>query len=276
MTHEHEPFDEQDEAPETRVFSTEIPPAVQRVLDEESQRRSHVVIALSGSHAYGFPSPDSDYDLKAVHVATSNELLGLLEPRLVFDRLEKIQGVEIDYTSNEIHPVLVGLLKGNGNYFERFLGPIMLRTSPELFEIQTLVKRTLSRRVFHHYRGFASGQKKELEKPEGRTSKKLLYVLRTALTGTHLLKTGEMLVDLSRLAEAHDVPGVKSLIEAKRAGERTLLSDTDLARWSTVVDGVMTNLEQAHATSVLPAEPSTQAELESWLIALRKRSFNES
>src|SRR5690606_22403890 len=38
-----------------------------RVLDEESARRRHLVIALSGAHAYGFPSPDSDLDLKAVH-----------------------------------------------------------------------------------------------------------------------------------------------------------------------------------------------------------------
>ena len=31
--------------------------------------RRHLVIYLSGAHAYGFPSPDSDLDLKCVHVA---------------------------------------------------------------------------------------------------------------------------------------------------------------------------------------------------------------
>ena len=34
-----------------------------RVLDEEEAQREHVVVYLSGAHAYGFPSPDSDLDL---------------------------------------------------------------------------------------------------------------------------------------------------------------------------------------------------------------------
>ncbi|MFY1825632.1 nucleotidyltransferase domain-containing protein, partial [Myxococcus fulvus] len=29
-----------------------------RVLDEESARREHLVVSLTGAHAYGFPSPD--------------------------------------------------------------------------------------------------------------------------------------------------------------------------------------------------------------------------
>jgi uncharacterized protein len=35
------------------------------VLAEEEAERHHVVVALSGAHAYGFPSPDSDLDLKS-------------------------------------------------------------------------------------------------------------------------------------------------------------------------------------------------------------------
>ena len=39
-----------------------------RVLAHESAQRRHLVISLSGAHAYGFPSPDSDLDLKCVHL----------------------------------------------------------------------------------------------------------------------------------------------------------------------------------------------------------------
>jgi hypothetical protein len=35
---------------------------------------------LSGAHAYGFPSPDSDLDLKAIHVAKTADLLGFDVP----------------------------------------------------------------------------------------------------------------------------------------------------------------------------------------------------
>lgn len=33
---------------------------------------------ISGAHLYGFPSPDSDYDLRGVHILPVKELLGLI------------------------------------------------------------------------------------------------------------------------------------------------------------------------------------------------------
>ena len=32
---------------------------------------------VSGAHLYGFPSPDSDYDLRGVHVLPLTEVIGL-------------------------------------------------------------------------------------------------------------------------------------------------------------------------------------------------------
>src|SRR5438477_12585275 len=90
-----------------------------RVLDEEAARREHVVVYLSGAHAYGFPSPDSDLDLKAIHVARTEDLLGFEVPSPTVDRAEILDGVEIDYTSNELAHALSGILAGNGNFLER-------------------------------------------------------------------------------------------------------------------------------------------------------------
>ena len=135
-----------------------------RVLAEEGARRRHVVVSLSGAHAYGFPSPDSDLDLKAVHAEPAVRLLGLRPPEAHSSRMEVIQGVEVDYSSNELGGVLAALLAGNGNYFERFLSAITLEGSPELEELRPIVQRALSRRVYRHYSGFARGQLREWEK----------------------------------------------------------------------------------------------------------------
>src|SRR5690349_5880724 len=89
-----------------------------RVLDEEEADRAHLVVSLSGAHAYGFPSPDSDLDLKSVHIEPTARLLGLFRSAASPSRMEIIDGVEIDYSSNEIHPVLLGVLQGNGNYIK--------------------------------------------------------------------------------------------------------------------------------------------------------------
>src|ERR1700739_3042238 len=96
------------------VLSVEQKNVMARVLAEEEARREHVVVYLSGAHAYGFPSPDSDLDLKAVHVATTADLLGLSAPPPTFDRAEIIGGIEIDYTSSELAHALAGMLAGNG------------------------------------------------------------------------------------------------------------------------------------------------------------------
>src|SRR6188768_1483804 len=96
-------------------------------LAERERERRHLVVYLSGAHAYGFPSPDSDLDLKCVHIAPTSSLVGLDVPEeSAGDRIEVIDGVELDYGSNELGPVLRGSIKGNGNYLERILGELVL------------------------------------------------------------------------------------------------------------------------------------------------------
>src|SRR4051794_25148333 len=147
----------------------------------EAQRR-HLVIYLSGAHAYGFPSPDSDLDLKCVHVAPTADLVGLVPVGDPGDRIVVVEGVELDYGSNELGPVLLGALKGNGNYLERLFGELALGGDRALLdEARAVVRPTLSRRVQRHYKGFATSQLHAFDdKP---TAKRALYVLRTAATG---------------------------------------------------------------------------------------------
>lgn len=240
-----------------------------RVLAEESARRSHVVISLSGAHAYGFPSPDSDLDLKAVHVLPARAFLGFPSTPAPAERLELIDGVEIDYSSNELGGVLLGVLKGNGNYFERFLSRFALSTSPAFEVLKPVVQRALSTRVARHYLGFATQQRNEWERSGLKSTKKLLYVLRTVSTGTHLLLTGELETDLSVLAGRYGLGDAVELIDAKKRGERAELSDALAQKWAARVDGVFAMLLDAEKHSVLPPEAVNADELEATLISLR-------
>ncbi|MEM9488115.1 MAG: nucleotidyltransferase domain-containing protein [Myxococcota bacterium] len=245
----------------------------EQVLTAEQARRSHVVVALSGAHAYGFPSPDSDLDLKAIHVAETAQLLGFGRIAESADRLEVIDGVEIDYTSNELRPVLVGILAGNGNYIERVLGHLSAYTSPTHDELRPLVSAALSQRVYGHYRGFAANQRRAFEQAEQPTAKKLLYVLRTALTGVHLLRAGELRIDLNTTADEYGFAEAAELIAAKSAGERVTLDPRARQRWADKLDQLFELLDRARDRSCLPAEPANAAQLESWLIELRKRGL---
>jgi predicted nucleotidyltransferase len=241
------------------------------VLREEQSKRRHLVVALSGAHAYGFPSPDSDLDLKAIHIAPTAALLGLAEVPTTSDRAEVIEGVEIDYTSNELSAALRGLLKGNGNYLERVLGTHQMLVADELAELRPLAQASLSKRYYGHYLGFARQQDAELAKAP--TAKKLLYVLRTALTGTHLLRAGELRVDLNDNLDEYGYGDARELIEKKKAGERTVLDQVSLRAWQPRVQKAFALLDDALTRSRLPHESPNAGVLEAWLIDLRMRQL---
>lgn len=243
------------------------------VLDEESTRRRHIVVYLSGAHAYGFPSPDSDLDLKGIHLAATESFLGLRPPQLTYDRMGFVDDIEIDYTSNELGPALAGILKGNGNFLERVLGAATLLTSPLHSELAPLVHKCLSRRVHAHYHGFATSQLRALTASP--TVKKTLYVLRTALTGAHLLRTGELVTDVTQLLDDYGFAAARPLIDAKLKGERTSLTETERESWEAELARAFTALTAAADSSVLPTEPpaSAVAALESWLIATRRAAL---
>jgi hypothetical protein len=247
----------------------------QTFLSEEETKRSHLVVSLSGAHAYGFPSPDSDLDLKAVHVAPTAELLGLRPEPKPAERLEVISGVEVDYSSNEVQHVLKGILGGNGNFVERILGHLQPRVSDELLSVKPLVKAALSRRLHRHYNGFARQQFKEWEKTGFKSAKKLLYVVRTSMTGIHALRTGEVVTDVTQLVDEYAVTGVSDLIEQKRRGEKSELPDALATEWRTRVEGFFLRLDTSMTEAVLPAEPTPKAAdaLEGWLLDLRRSRF---
>ncbi len=240
------------------------------VLDHESTKRNHVVISLSGAHAYGFPSPDSDLDLKCVHLAPTSTLLGFPRVAAPAERLEVIDGVEIDYSSNELGGVLLGILKGNGNYLERFLSGFAMSTGPGFDTLVPIIRRSLSSRVARHYAGFGTQQREEWKKGGMRSAKKLLYVLRTTLTGTHLLLTGEMVTDVTTLLTRYGLDDAMELVEQKRRGEKADLPEALSLKWASRVEGLFAGLTAAEANTVLPPEPQNEAELENALVSLRR------
>ena len=246
---------------------------MERVIAEEERKRYHVVIALSGAHAYGFPSSDSDLDLKSVHIEPTARVLGLDTTAPHADRMEVVDQIEIDYTSNEIKPVLLGVLQGNGNYIERILGALIPHASPELDDLRILVARTLSRRLFRHYLGFATSQLKAFHAEREGSTKKLLYVLRTALTGAHALRRGEIVVDLRELIDEYGFSDARELIASKRSGERVSLPGELGERWTEEVARAFTVLEAAHQSSSLPESPRGAGDLEAWLLEQRRKRF---
>lgn len=252
----------------TDAMTAEQRRVAERVVAEVAHDRQVLVISLCGAHAYGFASVDSDLDLKGVFQAPTESLLGLRDAPGAIDRQEWIDGVEVDLTLNELTQVVRGLLKGNGNMLERVLDPAPLFADEGLAELREQVRKNFSKRSHAHYRGFAHSQKLAVDPSEPK-AKKLLYVLRTCLTGAHLLEAGEVVPDLVALAPEHGFPEVPELVEIKRSAELGVLPESWRERVPGLIERAFARLDQALEASSLPAEPGAAAELERWLIDRR-------
>jgi hypothetical protein len=127
--------------------------------------------------------------------------------------------------------------------------------------------------VHRHYRGFGNNQLRFLEKEP--TAKKLLYVLRTTTTGIHLLATGELEADLTRLMDLYGLADAADLVRQKRTGERVGIDPKLLDAWRPRLERLFGQLDEARDASPLPEEPPNEAEVRAWLLRVRRRRFRE-
>lgn len=161
---------------------------------------------ISGAHLYGFPSPDSDYDLRGVHILPVPEIIGLEAGRETIEVSEIRDGLEIDLVTHDVKKFFGLMLKKNGYVMEQLFSPLVLRTSPEHEELKEIAKACLTRHHSHHYFGFAETQWKLFDKECPRRVKPLLYVFRVLLTGIHLMRSGRIESNLITLNQEFKLP----------------------------------------------------------------------
>jgi predicted nucleotidyltransferase len=238
---------------------------------------------ISGAHLYGFPSPDSDYDLRGVHVLPPAKVVGLeVRDETVQDE-RIIEGMEMDIVTHDVRKFFGLLLKKNGYVLEQLFSPLVVHTTPEHAELKAIchpglsdsaAKRTgvITRHHSHHYFGFAETQWKLFAKERPRRVKPLLYVYRVLLTGIHLMRTGLVEANLVTLNDTFRLPFIPDLIARKLAGpEQSTLDDADPAFHEAEYQRLRGELQSAHEASHLPELPDeeTRAALNDLLVRIR-------
>lgn len=233
-----------------------------------------LTVGLTGSHLYGFPSPDSDLDLKGLHLAPLDAVIGLRPLQETHDRLQVFEGIECDLTTHEARKAIGLLLRGNGNMLERLLSPYQLYAGPQAGALADLARGSISRQFFNHYAGFFRGMCREYAKLAAPTAKKMLYCYRVALTGTHLLNTGELECNVTRLAPLYGHPLVKQLVELKRStAELVTLTPEQDATYRSAWPDLDAALRTAMDASTLPDAPPNTDAWHDWLVTTRKAAL---
>lgn len=225
---------------------------------------------ISGAHLYGFPSPDSDYDLRGVHLLPLDQVVGLDAGEETVEKEGIYDGLEIDLVTHDAKKFFGLILKKNGYVLEQVFSPLVVHSTPEHEELKAIAADCITRHHAHHYLGFAATQWKLFRKEEPPRVKPLLYVYRVLLTGIHLMRTGEVEANLRTLNQTAQLSYIDELIELKLAGpEKGSLPEADLDFHEKEYQRLVAELETASKESALPEVPTGKAALNSLLIRLR-------
>jgi len=193
---------------------------------EEIEREEVVTILFaveSGSRAWGFPSPDSDFDVRFVYVRPPEWYLSLTKCR---DVIERPIVDDLDLAGWDLKKALALLLKGHPVLLEWLNSPIVYLERPETASLREFAARSPYRRAAaHHYRSLARHcWQDHIDGRETVALKKYLYGLRpaAALCWLRTNGVGRLPMDLPTLL-AEIAPGpvlsaeIDGLLSAKAA-----------------------------------------------------------
>jgi hypothetical protein len=223
---------------------------IQACLQEiEAHEKVQIVYACeSGSRAWGFPSSDSDYDVRFIYLHPRDWYLSIdLEKRR--DVIERPINDQLDVSGWDFRKSLKLLRKFNPPLIEWLGSPIIYR---ERFTIAAQMRDLAARHYspvasLYHYLRMAQGNYRDYLKGPVVWIKKYFYVLRPLLAIRWIERDlGVVPTEFRVLVEqVVDAPGLKQeiedLITAKRRGDEldrgpriAPISDfveTELARW---------------------------------------------
>ncbi len=149
---------------------------------EKIERRNGVRVrhaVESGSRAWGFASPDSDYDVRFVYVRPAMDYLRLDEPRDVIEwKLDEV----LDINGWDLRKAMKQFARGNATLYEWSFSPVVYRTGADWAVIRETARAYFSEKAaIHHYYGTAMSTWADHLTGDRVRYKKYFYALRPLL-----------------------------------------------------------------------------------------------
>lgn len=165
-----------------RNITLEIQNKLREIEEREGVKILHAV--ESGSRAWGFASPDSDYDVRFVYVRPKNDYLRLDEPKDVIDwQLDEVY----DINGWDIKKALRQFVKGNATLFEWSGSSVVYHTTETWKQIAAVAGQYFSEKTaICHYYGTAKNTYHEYLTGETVRYKKYFYALRPLLAAEYI------------------------------------------------------------------------------------------
>lgn len=158
---------------------------------EQTKKIKILYACETGSRAWGFPSPDSDYDIRFVYMHKRDWYLNLSQRK---DTIEIMDG-DLDITGWDLRKCLTLLKKSNAPLIERFQSPIEYYSVPGFKDdFKKMIESYYSPiAVFYHHHCLAKKFWGELKDKDEYKLKSLFYLVRSLLSCNWILEDKKVL-----------------------------------------------------------------------------------
>ena len=185
----------------------EITLSIKDKLSQIEQRENiHILYACeSGSRAWGFASPDSDYDVRFIFVRPVEDYLRVKElPDYIDAELNEVY----DINGWDLKKFFKQLYKSNPVIFEWADSPIVYRTSEDWEKVRAVMNDYVKlKAMIHHYIGLAESIIKRDFVGTEIVYKKYTYVYRAVLAASYVFyQKSPAPTEYSKLVEAEISP----------------------------------------------------------------------
>lgn len=231
----------------------------------ESQRNIRILLACeTGSRAWGFPSPDSDFDIRLIYAHKKDWYLSLNEGKDTIELM--LEDNNLDISGWDLRKSLRLLSKSNPPLLERIQSPILyLVDKPFLTELTELANTHYSRiATLHHYLSMAKKCYAAIQENPSFKLKKFFYALRSATACKWIMERSEMppiqfQVMLNSLTiETELTTRIQELIDLKSTVDEAYLHQGEAPLFHFISDCI----EMANAQAkMLPAAKGQKEEL---------------
>jgi predicted nucleotidyltransferase len=181
--------------------------------------------AVSGSHLYGFPGPDSDIDIRGFHCAPGVQYMLFDEPKaqVSYSTTLRGAGAEIDVVSRELRTFGEQLRKGDFTAIEPLYADATVQNviPNQVVALRSVLASYSYGELPVRYLGMAeSVYKGEIVESTEDDVQHYLYVLRGALAAQYVEAEGRVEPNLNRLIESQldesDVRVAEELLRTRR------------------------------------------------------------
>jgi predicted nucleotidyltransferase len=239
-----------------------------------------VLASVSGSHSFGWNTPESDIDIRGAYLAPTEKFF---EFGSVPDTIEfKVEEYNAEFQLHELQKFVGLLIQPNLNMMDAVIVPPehILECDPDIYKrLEWLADESVSKSCYPHIQGMIIHMKKHrLTKYNEYDPKKQLYIFREIMRGIVMMQQGKIMNNIMALRHLFPLK-VSMLVQdlvLKKTGHE-FLTDNEILKINEIERELETELINSKEFGDVRERPhdSLKKDAQIFIKSVRRKNYEE-